>query len=299
MNVEKGTVLGVSEMAEMLKVRPDNAHKGTMGSALLVAGNPGMAGCAVLAAEACLRSGVGKLYVHTQEENRVILQTTVPEACLFVDRMYLQMAAIAPSVNGYQALGIGPGIGQGPLQQAILTHYLTKQKFAGMPVVLDADALHLLSFNMRLSEVLYNRCILTPHMGEMLALSRAFSLGTPDMIRAAVNLAKARGLIVVLKGHPTHICMPNGECFACPRGNAGMATAGSGDVLTGLITGLLAQGYTVREAALLGVWLHATAGDLAARELGQECMLARDITRHLPGAFRELHEQKKQINQKI
>ena len=281
-------------MAKMLKMRPEDAHKGTMGHALLVAGSPGMAGCAALAAEACMRSGAGKLTVHTQEENRLILQTSVPEACLFVDRKSQQSLALAQSMSGFQAIGIGPGIGIGPVAQAILSAYLSQKNYAKLPFVLDADALRLLALNTRLAETVYKRCILTPHMGEMLALSRSFSLGTSDMYRAAANLAKARGLIIVLKGHPTCIFIPGGEAYACPRGNAGMATAGSGDVLTGLITGLLAQGYTVHEAALLGVWLHATAGDLAAQELGQECMLARDIVRHLPGAFRELHDQKNQ-----
>ncbi|MBQ7181905.1 MAG: NAD(P)H-hydrate dehydratase [Bacteroidaceae bacterium] len=293
------SVLSLSEMGGMLKERPEDAHKGTMGHALLVAGSPGMAGCAVLAAEACLRSGAGKLTLHTQEENRIILQTRLPEACLFVDRMMPQATALAQTLNGFQTIGIGPGIGQGPLSQALLAAYVMHKKYAELPMVLDADALRLLAVNTRLAEALHKRCILTPHMGEMQALSRGFNLGTADMQRAAANLAKARGLIVVLKGHPTCIYIPGGEVFACPRGNAGMATAGSGDVLTGLITGLLAQGYAVREAALLGVWLHATAGDLAAQEMGQECMLASDITRHLPGAFRELHNHKNQINQMI
>ncbi len=299
MNDEKGTVLGVSEIAGMLKERPEDAHKGTMGHALLVAGSQGMAGCAILAAEACLRGGAGKLTIHTQEENRIILQIRVPEACLFVDRMMPQATVMAQSMSGFQAIGIGPGIGQGPLSQALLASYIMHKKYAELPMVLDADALRLLAVNTRLAEILQKRCILTPHIGEMQALGRGFNLGPSDIQRAAANLAKARNLIIVLKGHPTHIYMPEGEVFTCPRGNAGMATAGSGDVLTGLITGLLAQGYKVREAALLGVWLHATAGDLAAREMGQECMLAGDITRHLPGAFRELHDQKNQINDKI
>ena len=110
-------------------------------------------------------------------------------------------------------------------------------------------------------------------------------------MQAAYELAYEQELVIVLKGHPTHIFTVDDEVLICPRGNAGMATAGSGDVLTGLITGLLAQGYSVKEAAMLGTWLHATAGDRAAEELGQECMLARDIIRHLPEAFRELHSE--------
>ena len=299
MNEEKGTVLGLSEMAGMLKERPEDAHKGTMGHALLVAGSPGMAGCAVLAAEACLRSGAGFLMVHTQEENRIILQNRVPEACLFIDKNFPQGLSLPTTSKLVTAIGFGPGVGKGPLQLALMTSYFTRKTFPFVPAVLDADALHMLPGRPTVIDSLRGRCILTPHVGEMMALVKGLSLPWDDLRQCAGYLAMSRGFVIVLKGHPTHIYMPDGEVLVCPRGNAGMATAGSGDVLTGLITGLLAQGYTVREAALLGVWLHATAGDLAAQELGQECMLARDITRHLPGAFRELHNQKNQINQMI
>ena len=299
MNVEKGTVLGVSEMAGMLKVRPDDTHKGTMGHALLVAGSPGMAGCAILAAEACLRSGAGKLTIHTQEANRAILQTGIPEACLFVETEHRSDSLALPNSPDIKSVGIGPGIRAGVIQALLLNTYATKKRFKPLPFVLDADALTLMADKKWLMTGFEGRAVLTPHIGEMTALAKGFDLERDDMMQAAAELAATKDVIVVLKGHPTHILMPDGEVCVCPRGNAGMATAGSGDVLTGLITGLLAQGYTVREAALLGVWLHATAGDLAAREIGQECLLARDITRHLPGAFRELYNQKNQLNDKI
>ncbi len=292
MNAEKGSILTASMMAEKLKVRPANAHKGIMGHALLVVGSPGMAGCAVLAAEACLRSGVGKLSVHIHEENRLILQTSVPEACLFIGDKTSQEAL--PQTHEFQSVGIGPGIGRSARTQSLLDAYLTQQDIEAKPILLDADALHLLAEAPQTCFHLRNHCIMTPHLGEMKALAHGFTLQTENLLQAALDLAQQEGLIIILKGHPTHICLPEGELFICPRGNAGMATAGSGDVLTGLITGLLAQGYLIADAALLGVWLHATAGDLAAQELGQECMLARDITRHLPEAFHELHQLKEQ-----
>ncbi len=276
------------EMARMLRVRPADAHKGTMGHALLAAGSHGMAGCAVLCAEACMRSGVGKATVHTPESNRIILQTAVPEAILLLSQPDDSHLTTAPQdMSSYQSIGIGPGIG---LQASGAVEAYIRQSGA-LPMVVDADALRILAGREDLMERLRGRAVLTPHPGEMKALADGFGLkGT--METAANGMATRYGVVVVLKGHPTRICMSDGCVRECPRGNAGMASGGSGDVLTGLIAGLLAQGNCPKEAAQLGVWLHATAGDHTATELGQECMLARDITRHLPEAFRELHQQR-------
>ena len=285
-------VLTAEMMAEILKTRPATAHKGMIGHALLVAGSPGMAGCAVLAAEACLRSGVGKLTVHTQEENRLILQTAVPEACLYIGNKAGSEIIASLSDEHIKGIGIGPGIGTSSLPVFMTNQYLLKKKFQDAGFVLDADALTIMASRPKMAEACVSEIIMTPHMGEMMRLAKGFGLNTEDLTDAAATLAADYGFTIILKGHPTHIFTRNKEVLACPRGNAGMATAGSGDVLTGLITGLLAQGYSVKEAAMLGVWLHASAGDAAARQLGQECMLARDITRHLPEAFRELHQLK-------
>ncbi len=280
-------------VAQMLRPRPGDAHKGTMGHALLVAGSAGVGGCAVLAAESCLRAGVGKLTVCTPECNRLLLQLAVPEAVLGT-LPHRGVNAPSPDARDYsqwQAVGIGPGIG---LDADALLHSVLAQS-AGLPLVVDADALRILSARPEWMGLLRGRAVLTPHGGEMLALARGLlSCGCDSrdgavLLRAARQLACEAGVWVVLKGHPTHVCHPGGQVAICPRGNAGMATAGAGDVLTGIITGLLAQGYTPGDAAVLGVWLHASAGDCAASRLGQEAMLARDITAHLYDAWSELH----------
>ncbi|MBO4641542.1 MAG: NAD(P)H-hydrate dehydratase [Bacteroidaceae bacterium] len=277
--------LDINRMAEIYRIRPADAHKGTMGHALLVAGRYGMAGCASLAAEACLRSGVGKLTIHTIRKNRNILQMNVPEAILHLDSGTDFLRTSVQDFSPYQSVGMGPGLGT--KASTCLARYLEK---CDLPMVLDADALNLLAQNPALLQKM--DCILTPHVGEMQRLAKGFGLDGEDMYQCAVQMATERKCIVVLKGYHTKICLPDGSALCCPRGNAGMATAGSGDVLTGIITGLLAQGYKLDEAAALGVWLHASAGDYAAEKMGQECMLARDIIIFLPQAFSEIKKIK-------
>jgi len=275
------TLLEEEQVKRILRDRNPFAHKGQMGHALVIAGSYGMAGCAVLAAEACLRSGLGKLTVHTISGNRVILQTSVPEAILHLDSGEECVQTTIQDLSPYQSVGIGPGLGM--KASASLKHYLSECE---LPMVLDADALNILAQNP--SWLRKKNCILTPHPGEMRRLASGFGLKGSDMLECATQLAVEKQCLVVLKECPAKICLPDGSVLSCPRGNAGMATAGSGDVLTGIITGLLAQGYTPAEAATLGVWLHATAGDFAAERLGQECLLARDIISFLPQSFSEL-----------
>lgn len=281
-------------VARMLRLRPVDAHKGTLGHALLVAGSREVGGCAVLAAESCLRSGVGKLTVCTPESNRLLVQMSVPEAVLRVrpDDDDVTAPTWPEAEWPWQAIGVGPGIGLGAdgLVDGLLTYT------AGLPLVVDADALRILAKHPKWMERLRGRAVLTPHGGEMHALvlgllpQGATCDDAEAMTTCAATVASECGVWVVLKGHPTMVCSPDGHIDACPRGNAGMATAGAGDVLTGIVAGLLAQGYGPGEAATLGVWLHATAGDLAATQMGQEAMLARDITGHLSQAWTELHE---------
>ncbi len=267
----------------MLRPRPATAHKGTFGHALLVCGSCGMAGAAILAAKGCLRSGIGKLSVHSAAVNLVILQTTVPEAIL-LNEQDNDAVKLCFDSSPYDAIGIGPGIGKKEQTANALRHYLTA---GSKPMVLDADALNIISMQRDLLSLVPKGSILTPHVGELERLVGP-CLSVEERLKKALTLATSYGVYVVLKGHGTAICSTDGQAVTCPAGNAGMATAGSGDVLTGIITGLLAQGYKPHEAAMLGVWLHAVAGDFAAEELGQECMLASDIITHLPHAFKRL-----------
>lgn len=280
MNVAKWREMTLSQMVGIYRRRPPEAHKGTMGHALLVAGQSGMAGCAVLAAESCMRSGAGKLTVLTPEENRIVIQLSLPEA--IVDTTF------SAQPKAFQSIGIGPGIGTGEKAGDMLERYLK----SGCPMVLDADALTLIA---KYGYSTASGHIFTPHAREMKRLAEGLHLQEGTLEEQARFLAAESQSHIILKGHPSLICCPDGNVYYCPRGNAGMATAGSGDVLTGILTGLWAQGYTAQETVLLGTWLHATAGDFAAEQLGQEYMLASDITHHLPMAFAELFKMKQKI----
>lgn len=275
------------DVCQLLRTRPDDAHKGTMGHALLVAGSKGMAGAAILGAKSCLHSGVGKLTIHTPGANNVILQCSVPEAILRLDADEAHLAEDIPT-DVFQAVGIGPGIGTDEATSEAVRRYLAK---CNVPMVLDADALNIISHHPGWDKLIPAQTIITPHVGEFARLTHPCDK-PEERLELAQAYAREHRIYIVLKGHPTQVCSPDGEVLCCPYGNPGMATPGSGDVLTGLITGLLAQGYTPREAALLGVWLHARSGDFAAQRLGEEYMLAGNIVTHLSPAFRELRAER-------
>lgn len=271
------------EVRELVRPRSAFAHKGSMGHALLVAGSYGMAGAAILASKGCLHSGVGKLTLHTCAGNNTIMQISTPETVLLPDKNNRFISEIV-DISPYSSIGIGPGIGRDSNTAQALQSYLA---VADDPIVVDADALNILGEHREWMGHLPSGSILTPHVKELERMTGTSS-SSYERLTSATNLATQHHIYVILKGHYTAICTPQGRVFFCPRGNAGMATPGSGDVLTGILTGLLAQGYAPSEAAILGVWLHATAGDLAAEELGEEYMLAGDIVTHLSGAWNKL-----------
>lgn len=275
------------DVCQLLHTRPADAHKGTMGHALLVAGSRGMAGAAILSARSCLHSGIGKLTVHTPGANNVILQCSVPEAILHPDPDDAHLSQYTPT-DKFQAVGIGPGIGTDETTAEALHRYLTNCK---APMVLDADALNIIASHPGWDNLIPAQTIITPHVGEFGRLTHPCD-SPEERLELAQTYAREHHIYVVLKGHPSQICSPDGEVLSCPYGNSGMATPGSGDVLTGLVTGLLAQGYPPREASILGVWLHARSGDFAAQRLGEEYMLAGDIVTHLSPAFHELWEER-------
>ncbi|MBR4534199.1 MAG: NAD(P)H-hydrate dehydratase [Bacteroidaceae bacterium] len=272
-----------SEVRSLLRRRPRFAHKGTMGNALLVAGSRGMAGAAILASRAALRSGVGKLTLQTPHACLDIMQTTVPEAVIQMD-VDADIITSAIDASAYQAIGIGPGLGRSRYTGAALRDYLRQHV---CPMVIDADAINLLSENREWLNDIPSESILTPHPKELDRLVGSSQTSFERMNRAR-NLAISYGLFVVVKGHYSQVCTPSGDVFFNPTGNPGMATPGSGDVLTGILTALLAQGYLPAEAVQLGVFLHGLAGDLAAAELGEESLIASDIISHLPAAFKHL-----------
>lgn len=263
------------------KPRKRFTHKGNYGHALLIAGSYGKIGAAVLSSKACLRSGVGLLTTHLPRGGYEILQTTVPEAMLTADLHLYHITRIEDDLTKYEAIGIGPGIGTAPETKMMLREVFDAYRH---PVVLDADTLNIISMQKDLFKLIPPGSILTPHPKEF---ERLFgqSANEFDRVRLALQKAKELNSVIVLKGHHSLIATPDGKGFFNSTGNAGMATAGSGDVLTGVLTGLLAQGYGSVETAILGVYLHGSAGDLAAKEISMEAMIAGDIIEHLGNAF--------------
>jgi NAD(P)H-hydrate epimerase len=279
------TIIEENDIRNSLLPRSPYAHKGQMGNALLIAGSYCMAGAAVLAAQACLRSGVGKLTVSSPKRNIPVLQQAVPEAVI---KTGTEETIFAESIDTeeYNALGIGPGLGQSEQTAIALIAQLRRTQ---CPMIADADAINILANHRAWIQQLPKGIILTPHPKEFDRLE-GHSADSYERLTKACNLAERLQGIVILKGHYTAICMADGHVMFNPTGNAGMATAGSGDVLTGIITGLLARGYQPKEACMVGVYLHGLAGDLAAAELGEESLLASDIIQYLPRAFKRLKD---------
>lgn len=281
---------GVAEMTDenvirgFFKKRNRFAHKGSYGHALLIAGSYGKMGAAILSARSCLRSGAGLLTVHIPKCGYEIMQTALPEAMVTTDFNSSFISGVDADLSRFDAIGIGPGLGTASETKSMLRELL---RSSSKPVVLDADALNLVAADSDSLKLIPKGSIITPHPKEF---ERLFGTTTDDFSRVelARNRARELGVIIVLKGHHSYIAIPGETGYYNPTGNAGMATAGSGDVLTGILTALLAQGYSSKEAALLGVYLHGLAGDLAADRLSMEAMIAGDITAHLPEAFLSL-----------
>ena len=272
----------LADAKAMLKVRDPQGHKGTFGHGLLVAGCKGMAGAAILSARAALRSGMGKLTVHTADFNLPIMQVAVPEAVI-VSITNNQWSIVNGQLSMFDALAIGPGLGQSDEARSLLLNVLQTQP---QRLVIDADGLNLLAQTDNWSAILPHSAVLTPHPMEW----RRLTAHDPDADPR--DYAQRHALYIILKGHATRVYTPQGNVFVNTTGNSGMATAGSGDVLTGILLSLLAQGYSHEDACRLGVWLHGKAGDIAAEQLSEESIIASDIVEHLPNAFKELKIEK-------
>ena len=275
-------ILEEAELRPRMRLRDDFAHKGTMGHALIIAGSYGMAGASVLATKACLRAGAGKVTVHTPKRNYNIMQISVPEAVLQMDHEETYFSESVES-DEFDSLGIGPGLGHNESSAIALIGQI---KRTSCPIVVDADALNILGNHQAWIQQLPNGIILTPHPGEFDRLAGTASNSSYERLMRARELAEHLSGYILLKGHYTALCLPDGHIVFNPTGNSGMATAGSGDVLTGL----LARGYKQADACMLGMYLHGLAGDLAVRETGKECLLASDIIRFMPQAFQRLED---------
>lgn len=273
-------LLSREKIQALIQPRPLHSHKGTFGHAGLVCGSKGMMGAAVLATSACLRSGAGLTTAMVPDNRYSILQTTCPEAmCVTIGKEEIDAL---PELGKYSAIGIGPGIGQSKATEKVLLELISS---ANVPLIIDADALNLLS-EAELAKLPKNS-IITPHPKEF---ERLF--GTSKNSHDRLDLLRLKSIqhnvIILLKGHHSCIALPNGNLYFNTTGNPGMAKGGSGDVLTGFLTGLLARGYTSEDAAMLACYVHGFSGDLCANEIGMEGMTAGDLISFLPAAIQEV-----------
>ena len=256
----------------ILKPREKFSHKGTYGHALLIAGSFGKMGAAVLSGKACLRSGVGLLTMHFPACGYDIVQISIPEAMAVPDENEKNISEL-PDLESYSAIGIGPGLSKEAATVKVLEQLLD---FAKVPLIIDADALNILSENRYLLEKLPENTILTPHPKEFQRLAGE-SKNEYERLETGRQFAMQYKIIICVKGANTAVILPNGEVHFNSTGNAGMATGGTGDVLTGIITSLLAQKYAPADAAILGVYEHGLAGDRAAVKKGQSALIASDV----------------------
>lgn len=256
-------------------------HKGHYGHALLIAGSYGMSGAAQLATKSCLRAGAGLVTTHVPQCAYSILQTSIPEAMCSVDT-HEHFFSTLPPLDKFSAIGVGPGLGQAGLTQVAFRRLLEQ---ASSPLVIDADALNLLAMEPELLKRLPQGSILTPHPGEFKRLFGESS-NSHQQVYLLQEMAMEYHIYIILKGAHSRIAFPDGRLFFNASGNPGMATAGSGDVLTGILTGLLAGPYDPADTVLLGTFLHGLAGDLAQQNWHTEAMLASDIIQNLGKAFK-------------
>jgi NAD(P)H-hydrate epimerase len=269
---------------ELFQPRNAFAHKGSFGHALMIAGSYGKMGAAVLTAKACLHSGVGLLTCYIPKCGYQIMQTALPEAMVLTDTNETIVAQLPNEIEKYSVIGIGPGIGVANETQNLISFICRRYK---KYLVIDADGLNCLSAQKELLMQLPRFSVLTPHPKEF---DRLFGEHQNDFERFNTSKEKSAELnvVIVLKSHHTAVVTPEGRTFFNSTGNAGMAKGGSGDVLTGIITSLIAQNYSPQHATILGVYLHGLAGDFAADAISQQTMVASDIITFLSRAFLSL-----------
>ncbi|MEI6455274.1 MAG: NAD(P)H-hydrate dehydratase [bacterium] len=280
----KNFYLEERDILMILKKRNKFAHKGTFGHSLLMCGSSGKIGAAVLASRAALRAGAGLVTARIPSCGVNILPTSVPEAMTSCDPADDMLSTI-PDLSPYTSIGIGPGIGTNPKTAAVLKLLIQD---SGIPLVFYADAINILSENKTWLGFLTPGSIFTPHPKEFERLAGK-STDQFDRNRIQREFSVRHQCYLILKGAFSSITTPSGQCYFNTTGNPGMATGGSGDVLTGIITGLKARGYDSLEASLLAVYIHGLAGDIALAREGSESLIAGDIITHLGTAFQSLY----------
>ena len=271
-------------ISALYKPRNRFAHKGNFGHALIIAGSYGKMGAAALCTRSCLRSGAGLTTAHIPKCGFEIMQTSAPEAMVITDFNSSILTKIGEDLQKFDSIGMGPGIGTASETKKFLHEIFNDYK---NPIVLDADALNIISSDKELLKRVPANSIITPHPKEF---ERLFGKSENNFDRLELSRQKAKelNLVIVLKGHHTIIATPGGKVYFNSTGNAGMAKGGSGDVLTGILTALVGQYHDTVESAILGVYLHGLAGDLAAEKFSMEAMIAGDIVESLGEAFLEV-----------
>jgi hydroxyethylthiazole kinase-like uncharacterized protein yjeF len=284
-------LIAKTEAQQFYKQRNKYAHKGNFGHALIVAGSYGMMGAAILSTKATMRVGAGKVTSFIPECGYEIMQTSIPEAMVLTDEQSKTISNVRYDFMP-DAVAVGMGVGnrkeitkalQGLLKQVVC------------PILLDADALNCLSRTKSLLKLLPQNAILTPHPGELERLVGAWK-NDYEKIEKTKAFSRKHNVIMIIKGANT-ITISGDEMFINTTGNPGMATAGSGDVLSGVITGLVSQGYAPLTASIFGIYIHGSAGNIASSQLGFEAMIASDLLHYLGDAFLELFRNEEEIPQ--
>ena len=271
----------------LLKTRPDDSHKGQYGHLLLVSGCQTMPGAAVLATGAALHSGCGLVTLHSTAYAVQAAVNCCPSAMFSLDPGDC-FSRIPEGLMRFGAIAVGPGLGRAEVTAKAFGKLLARAQEEDIPMVLDAAALGLLAQNPKLQDEIPAGSVMTPHEGELMRLVSWDSPEAKDEVVSA--LCRRTGCVLVSKGFHTRIYTPSGEKFVNTTGNAGMAKGGSGDVLTGLLGGLLARGYTAIEAAALAVWVHGYAGDALTARCTAEAYSSRDLVDALYLGFKVLAE---------
>ncbi len=268
----------------LLRPLSKSDYKGTNGHALLIAGSYGMMGAAVLSTQAALRSGSGLVSTYVPSKGVDVLQIAVPQAMVIPDTSPEYIRAISMS-KPFDAIGIGPGLGNHQDTRTAIGQFISSCK---QPLVIDADALNCIAAEPSLQVHIPEGSILTPHLGEFKRLVGEWQTDEEKM-KKLQQLSKATKSIVVLKGPNSCVASPDGALIFNTSGNEGMAKGGSGDVLTGVLTAFMARGYSAYEAAVIGVYVHGKAGDLAANEFGKISMNALDLIHQLAPVFKQIY----------
>lgn len=270
-------------ISTLIKPRSKFSHKGSFGHVLMIAGDDSKMGAALLSSKAALRVGAGLLTLHHPASAKGLVPLAVPEVMSSIDE-HEQAFTKLPNLAKYSNIAIGPGLGVRTQTAKALKQLIQQVR---TPLVIDADALNILAKNKTWLNFLPKGSILTPHVGEFGRLIGE-SKNNFERLEKAISFAKKYGIYLVLKGAHSLIATPTGLVFFNSTGNAGMATGGSGDVLTGMLAGLLAQNYAPLDAAIIGVYLHGLSGDLAAKKRGMESLIASDIIDHIGEAYQSL-----------